>query len=572
MAEPLVVPSFAEMTYDDAVEAVARQLPDDYHTRRLYAENEDHWDGGKGYIGPKASRPEDNARVRELFAAYDACGEVVTSVQDAFGGEAQIDVLPLEGEVVDEADRQEVIELLTRLWDRVRMHEYFKRCVKVSAYAERAPLRWWIPPGRAVSGQEGAELPRAESVWQAAEWLALSAPDPATCAVVTDHLTQRQAAIFLDDYEDTKRAEIVYVDDEGNTVWRVLDSSGGKEENMMLELAGNLPTAEMNATNLITPAVIQTQRQLDYIESLISRIIETAGFRERYILNAEPEGNWRPLDDGEEPTGITRDVDGITYQLEPSERVLGASVTTEIIGILNDVEEDRVARSTPNVLSFDPTDPQYAISAAEHARQKILRMCKQAHRAGTGRSELSGFAYQQARAAFEKDLQNRKGSAEAMLRASLTAALAMIEALCGTPGLYTERYRITVDLHVDAGPRSPEERQQDRYDVEQSLMSPETSMSRAGVEDVKAEMDRIARRPEAQQALLRDILALYKELRELLDLEDALAVLREVYTLSPTLEAALRNADNRVATDGAGSETDDPEVPDPEPVPDSDMV
>lgn len=520
----LAVAPFEDWKYDDASKAVKDRVPANYAERKVYGESEDHWNGGAGWIGPGAYVGQSNAiavteGVKAQFAPHDACGEVLAAIEDAFSTEAQIGAIHLEQPEDGPTDAQkkltqEAIDLAYALWDRVRLHESVKPTIRRASYAERSALRWWIPPGRAIrairdDGSEGTPtLPNAPDFDTAAEWLALSAPMPDAAAIVVDEPTQERAAVYLDQVRegdrDIKRAQIAFVAGDILVIRIVYDAEVKPAERFEFNTPF-LPMAEMTADNLLTPAVIRTQKQLDYFESVLTRSVETAGFPERYITNARPTGVWVILADGEVPLGPTEQFGGKTYQLRPERRSLGASITTEIIGI--DVTDANGIKSpaTPTVTRFEPVDPEFAIKAGRHARAKILQMCRQAHRAGDSTAESSGLAYQQARAAFEKDLLNRKGAAEGMLRDLLTGALGLIEHLTGQRGYFTDNIRLTVDMHVDAGPRSPEERQQDREDVKEGMLSKDTAMSRNSIEDVEGEKDRIMSQPGARLAHLKEV-------------------------------------------------------------------
>ncbi len=566
-AEPLARVPFPDWTYKEAAEAVAALVPDEYAERRDYA-SDLHWRDGKGWVGPGAVAGAANASevttgIQRQFASYDGCGEVLAAVEDAFSMEAQIGFDTLEDrgegtEIPQEIEQlgREAVGILTRLWDRVKLHEALKPAIRTAAWAERASLRWWIPPGRALKGTDGTPfLPTAGTPAEAAEWLALSRPMPDAAAIVTHEATQQKAAVYLDEVTDTdgktklKRAQVAYVDGDQLRIRTVYENADREAETMDFRTGGLLPMAEMRADNLLTPSVISTQKQLDYAESVVTRTVETAGFRERYIANAEPTGVWVAISAGEVPTGPTREFDGKRYQLRPAHRTLGASITTELVGLITETTESgqkKNVRETPTVESFDPTDPEFAIKVGKHARAKILKMCRQGHRVGDSTGEASGFAYVQDRAAFEKDLGNRKGAAEGMLRELLTAALGLIEALSGKVGYFTQKIRLTVDMHVDAGPRSPEERQQDREDVAVGMLSPETAMSRNRVEDVRAEMGRIAASSR---------LKLLKEAAEVFD----------VISQASSAEAAVRaliaaGVDPEIANALRATDTDEPVV------------
>src|SRR5690606_22614497 len=144
--EPLVTAPFAAWTYEDAAKAVKERLPDGYEERRLYGESEDHWNDGRGWVGP---RPHDGApnqlsataAIRRQFSPHDAIGGVLSAIEDAFSAEAQIGAVPLEmtgDELTEEQKRliAECVRLLTVLWDRVRLHELVKTTIRRASYAE----------------------------------------------------------------------------------------------------------------------------------------------------------------------------------------------------------------------------------------------------------------------------------------------------------------------------------------------------------------------------------------------------------------------------------------------------
>lgn len=568
-AVPLAVPPFAGWSYTDAAEAVAALVPDDYEVRRDYAHDR-HWRGGDGYIGPRplSGDPDASAKMAQAerqFAPYDACGEGLNAVEDAFSAEAQIgfdalEAVPEDDDMPEETRQrgEEAIGILTELWDRVRLQEQIKPAIRTAAWAERAVLRWWIPPGRALRVVDGESerivLPRAGSIEEAAEWLALSRPDPESAGIVTDEATQARAAVYLDEVRGEgeskiNRAQIAYADGGALVIRTVYEGAEWEGAEDRHENGGVLPMAEMRGGNLLTPSVIATQQQLDYVESIVTTAAETGGFPERYIGNAEPSGERRLLGPGEDPRPGTYlwEHDGQRIEVNPGPRPLGARITTELVGIVTHTEDGKVARATPSVERFEPVDPEFAIKSGRHARAKILRMMRQGHRVGDGTGEASGIAYQQDRAAFEKDLQNRKGSAEGALRELLTSALAWIEVLAGVPGYFTSLIRVTVDMHVDAGPRSPDERNQDRADVEAGLLSPATAMARGGIEDIEAESQRIHDSPLSRLLLLEKAAAVYAQIAQAASAEAAVRALVAA-GVDPKIAEALRALD----TDGVG--------------------
>lgn len=552
--QPLAVAPFAEWTYDDAAEAVAARLPENYAERRDFA-NGKHLDPGgdgkglAGFVGPQPAdgHPDGAAKrekIRSQFAPWDVVGEALQAVADAFDREAQIGLSPIDApedgaEVPDEVQRRinEGQRLLTVLWDAVRLHEHVKSAIRTACYAEHAALRWWIPPGRALrlvreDGREVTFLPRAASLETAAGWLALSAPDPAAGALVTDEATQENAAVVLDtvdeDGDKLERAQIAYLDG-ATMVLRTAYKAGQREANVeTYQTGGRLPMAGLEARNLLTDPVLRTQKQLNFQSTLLTRLGEGAGFRGRTLGNTEPFGPRRLLKPDEEPrpgTYLWLDGDGNRIEITPEARTMGHDMTTELVGLSSVDKDGRRTYATPVIHIEDPVDPTPFIRAAEHQRAKILHMLRQAHRAGESGAEASGYAYEQARAAFLKLLLNLKGGAEGMLRDLLTAGLALVEALAGKPGYFTAGLRVTVDLWVDAGPPSPEQQRQDREAWKDGAMSWETLAARLGIEDAEGEWERLQASPFFRLRLLKEVAETVGAIADRLSAEGALRLL-----------------------------------------------
>lgn len=565
VAARAALPPWREWTYKDAAAAVAARKPQDYEERRRYAVDDDHYGpNGEGYIGPKPAAGSANAlsqeaAIRRNFASYNATGEVLDNVEDAFATEPQLSLVLLdppddpEAEIPaeDAARMAEGVGLLSAWWDRVRLWEHAKPALRTAAYAGRANLRPWIPKGYLEATDYGFRIP-VLPLEDAFGVVHLSAPEPVSAAVVTDADTQDQASVFLYvvtiDEREYNRAELAFVED-GLTWVRTLHADGDPEPEpapYALPMGGMLPLAEMGGDVLLTRSVITQQKALDFAESVLNRTVETAGFRERYISNAEPVGEWVLLLDGEVPTGPTREYGGRTYQLKPYPRILGAAITTELVGLQTQTEEGKLLRATPAVESFEPTSPDFATKVCDHRRANIFRQCKQGHLVNTSTAEASGFAYEQARARFTKDLGNRKGAVEGLLRDLLTAVLGYAEAVAKKPGHWTERYRVSVDAHVDAGPRSAEERRQDNEQADRGRLSLETLLARDGVEDPAAEIRRMQDDPGYKLGLLKQAAEVYAMVAQF-GSADAAARALEAAGVDPDIVAALRMRD----TDGA---------------------
>ncbi|MGW8179481.1 MAG: hypothetical protein ACWGQW_12090, partial [bacterium] len=413
---------------------------------------------------------------------------------------------------ISTAIQDEVVRLLGNWWDREKMQEHIMERQFTGAWAGVAALRLWIPWRFLVKDNQSGEVTfrPTDSVEKALSYIKISAPLPEYATIYTDPGTQDKCAIYLDEevtYVDNnkktfKRAELIYLDpdreddEDCKTFYRVVYSNKGKPSmSTELDLGGFLLLTQMEVKSLLTDPVIRTQRQLNLLTTLITRIGETAAFRERYLINAKPQGIRTPYTEGEDiPDGafLETDDEGRLWAIIPSARTLGAHTTTELVGLPEyDVNGDSKGQSTPGVEVIDPVDPKPYIEAADATRRRILRMSGQGHLGGISNAEASGIAYEQARAVFEKDLNRRRVAEEGVLRNLLTAVLALAEVIAGTPGKYTNEYRITVDQHINPGPRSPDLVRLDLESYEAGALSLETAMARIGVEDIEAEKHRI---------------------------------------------------------------------------------
>ena len=509
----LAVAPFAKWKYEDAQKALADVLPTDYTITAGYVVDKNHFQKGTEWVGPGDATT--NTTIEKQFAPEDAIGEVLANIENAFSnpqlGGTPILETPATTESV-KARLNELLPILEEWWHTQRMQEHIQNNQRTAAWAGWADLRLWIPhrfllrnPDNTITVQE------ATSIEEALNFIHVMVPQPKWGAIITDKSTMDKIAVFLDvEVEfaadgkriDFPRAELVYLDPErvndkdSETTLRITYANEDKPDVVAeLPLGGRLLMAEMSANILITDPVIRTQRQLNLLTTIVTRIGETAAFRERYTTNAKPQGLRIPYEDGDtlkDGAFIERDDEGRQWQVIPQPRTLGASTTTELVGLpIADERGDQKNHSQPGVVIVDPVDPGPYLLAADSVRRRILRMCAQGHLGGVSNAESSGIAYEQARAVFEKDLEKRKTSQEGMLRELLTTALALAENLSGNEGRFTNFLRLTVEQNINAGPRSPDLVRLDLEAYEAGVLSKSTVMTRLGIDDTNAEIARI---------------------------------------------------------------------------------
>jgi hypothetical protein len=532
--------------YGDVIRELREKTPANYHRLKAYAVDGDHFQGGREWVGPGISNGKD--KIAEQFAPDDTVGAALTNVSSAFN-EPQLGAAPLEDigdEIPDEirARMREAVGLLSNWWDTQRLQEHIQERQRTAAFSGYAPLRLWIPWRYLLVVGDNIYLRPARDIEDAMTFIHVMAPMPDEGGILVDPGTRDKCAVYIDheieyDKDGRKhtydRAELVYLDplrtrdEDADTIIRVIYSDKKRTPIVTrIKMGGRLWMSEMEVKPLLSDAVLRTQQQLNLLTTIITRLGETASFRERYIRNAKPQGYRIPYEDGSslaDGSFLERDEEGRLWQVIPQERTLGANTTTELVGLPQyDEKGDQKGHQMPDITVLDPVDPKPYLEAANVTRHRILRMCGQGHLGGSSNAEVSGIAYEQARAVFEKDLNARRIAEEGMLRELFTAVLTLAERIANRPGYFTDYVRVTVDQHIDAGPRSPDLVRLDLESYEAGGLSLETLMSRIGVEDVNAEMVRVAK----NTSYILEVLNTTVGLQQAFTKESIIAVLRKL--------------------------------------------
>src|SRR5512139_1254914 len=377
----LAIAPFASWTYEDVAREMEEIRPENYDICYDYAVEHDHFRTGEEWVGPGDATAND--KIEQQFAPEDAVGEVLANVSNAFT-EPQIGGAPLmdlgEGVEIPEQILRRIAEatsLLSDWWDRRRLQEHVQERQQTSAWAGFAGLRLWIPARHLLQRGDQVIVQSTEDLAEALSFVHVTAPLPEYGAMLTDPNTQDQCAVYMDEEtitaangEETtyKRAELIYLDPlrlddvDCDTIIRITYSDDEKPDRVAkLKLGGRLMFAQMNTRPLLTEPVIRTQRQLNLLTSLVTRIAETAAFRERYLKNAKPQGTRIPYEDGDTLAAgsfLERDDEGRLWAVVPETRTLGANTTTELVGLpnYNDTGDQR-GNVMPDVTIADPVDP-----------------------------------------------------------------------------------------------------------------------------------------------------------------------------------------------------------------------
>lgn len=491
---------FETWTLKQAQDAVADAYSQTATINRLFVEG-DHWQSGNGWVGPRPDATdgayyETMALISGVFVAENVIGEGVKRHAGGVIGrepawsatlrrplEDDEEPLPAEQALIDEAEA-----LLTEWWDVRRIHKLFRETAITALWAERACIRLFVPREKVVDGRL-PELPLPRSLSP----VYLTAPPPDQVAVVTDEATQTQAGIFVYEecasptvgYNREQRAEITYLDDNGNTVLRILGpgatGDGGPNvlDETVLSLGGQLTIFQLDRETFITEPIRSQQKLLNKAITMMSHNLDTAGFLERIFTNAEL------------PFHYVSDADSIDGRKKVYEPLhVGAGTTNVLRGISTTDASGNQSVTTPGVHFRDPVPVSTFTESASATRQSILRQCHQLHVVLSGDAVASGESRRQALADYISDLLLTKPEVEAAGRWLLETALAMAATFAGVPNRYAS-LRAVFEARLDPGPIPAEEMRLVMELVDKKLLSRQTGMNRVGVDDVDAEQQEI---------------------------------------------------------------------------------
>jgi hypothetical protein len=515
--------------------------------RRLY--DGDHWldgvDGstdGAGWIGPRPSATETDyqsvlTEIRRAFISKNAVREVVerhiggvvgqepswkltprralgkvpkkrdippAAPTPAEGDDPDVEELPDDAvQMVDEEPNpaeqaliDEAETALTEWWDVRGAHGIIQDVIGTLLLARRGILRLFVPPGLTETNKQtgGLEIPKNDLAQSLAR-IYIEGPDPTQATVVTDKPTQRQAGIHIYRDEESKvdKAELVYLNDQGQTIIRILDNTDAGAATAPLDLGGRLTIYEMKRAALVTPQVRQQQYLLNMACTMMGRNVVLAGFLERILLNVQLPGVY----EGE----------GVDRRFVPDTFRVGAGTTNALMGATY-VDEMGITRmATPSVVYRDPVPVDTFVATKADAYTSILEETDQLHAQISGDATASGESRKQARADFEMSLLDTQEQVNRAGRWLLETLLAMAAAFSGQPGKFAE-LRAVFECRIDTGPMGADDQSQVRENVKAGLMSEETGMARIGIDDVDAELERIAAERDTRMAHQAEMLAL----------------------------------------------------------------
>lgn len=509
---------------DEPRRAVRLGLPKNYERYRRIVEDADYWQEGALWIGHRTGDKVVDAalrdRVKPQFISDDVLGECVENRTNGLvGQEADIRfelIDPPEGEgealaqaeqaAKDEADA--MLATLSAWWDRVRYWEQVAHACDRTSYAGRGSVYPYIAEGNLVTLPPDGTVPARQmnptgkTPAEAFDLVEVEAPKPHMATVYTDPTTGQRSAVILQRMNDRDQATVWMVDRvTGQTVVKVFGECQNTRQ-LSANLGGVVPFGEMRGRRLLNDPLVSEQSLLNFILTVTGRTVETAGFRERHVTNAEPPKLWLSAKPSTLPIiDVRKNTNGdeVAWAVEAPD-VFGAGILSRHIGI--ELNKDRPDQpqdiKDPSVSVVEPADPTGTNNTADAVESRIYKRAKQGHLALDATVQASGTAYQQARNQHERDLHRLKGPCEGMIRDSLGGVLALAAQMSGEVRAFLGRFKLVVNLRVSAGPVTT----QDVTDAitlrDNGAISTQTMRARVGVEDPEAERESIDSDPLAK--------------------------------------------------------------------------
>ncbi len=501
----------------------------------------DMWLRGLGWVGPWVPRTDatpEAAMIREetrrSFLSRNVLAEANSRhASGVLGREPRWDLVsrqPLGRRAALPAAQQtlrdEAVNGLTAWWDRVKPHHAMKQALAWALYKRRGVVRPFVHPGLVAqlvgSGprpDDGTFLvPPVRTIEDALALIDVEAVDPESGAVTRSPRDGTPVSVvFYDEIDDTgagrwQRMEWTFLAAEGDTTvvdLRIEDVPEGQEilrpartrprgearpsTATTFRLGGRVPVVQFEREPLITPHALTLQAALNFALSVVPRVLGDAGWMERIFTNAEPPGTWEYDEYNKRKPGT----------FTPGPFYTGPRTTNFMQGVQVESEDAtgvKTAITPVGVHWRPPVDPAFAIRSARALYLAFLEEVDQAHVFLKQEGEASGRSHEMARADYEASLDDSATVVNPAGRTLLEAILALAEDLMDAPGRYTSFLRAEFQCRLSVGQRTADEEQADNQAIQAGRLSRTTSMERSGIDDVAAELERIAADPDVQLA------------------------------------------------------------------------
>lgn len=468
----------------------------------------DHWQDDWGFIGqlPPTSlngHASMKADIKKGFVADNVIKEVVkTHVGGILGREPSWSFLESVGERETERTplEKESGETLTRWWNDRKALKDFQKAARILVCEGTVVRRVFFP--RAYGKLTATKLIDALN----SIYFETCYADQA--GVFTDPDTMQDIGVYLfDEVNDrnevtTKCAELSYLNDDGDTVCKVVKDRGTPVEYGPYPLGGHLLIYEMTRDPLITDQVQSNQRALNLAHTQMIRNVNLAGSRERTITNAQPP---KPKSD---KSTVTTDTAKTADGRFPGTYKTGAGAINFVMGYpIHNEDGVIVGYTNPTVNIADPVSVETFKETIAQERAAIYSQCHQRHVQIVDKADTSGRAREVAQREYERSLNETKTEVDACGRWQLETTLRLAAYVVGATRKY-EVLRADFNSRVTAGDPDPEKQKLALLmrtpggPKNMPLFSDETCRGIAGSEDPAAELALIQKESKLPEAKL----------------------------------------------------------------------
>lgn len=469
----------------------------------------DHWQNEKGFIGEMPPLSVDGAlsikaKIKAGFVSENVIKEVVKTHSGGILGREPIwSFLPREGlrpNTKPEPDK-ETGDTLTAWWNERTALVDMQKAIRIALLEGISVRRIFIPRGR-VPDTNAITAPDINS---ALSYIYFETLHSDRAGVFTDPDTQRDIGVYFFDEHNSKGevtnqcAELSFLNDQGETVCRIVKDKGDPSDYGPYSLGGRLLIFQLNRDALITDQVQSSQRSLNLAHTMMMRNVNMAGSRGMNVASAQPPIEQARVFDSD--TEVSRTI------TRPGKVTTGAGAVNFFMGWpIYDKEGHIVDYTDPNVTYVEPVPVDSFRDTIAEEKHAIYSQCHQRHVLIVDKADTSGRAREVARREFERSLKESKTVLDACGRWQLETSLYLAAEFANRSSRYL-KLRADFNCLLDAGDPDPEKQKAALLLREpgglrqQPLISDETARGWAGVEDAAAEqvkIDNEAKRPPAE--------------------------------------------------------------------------
>lgn len=284
--------------------------------------------------------------------------------------------------------------------------------------------------------------------------------------------------------------EMSYLLRNGQTALRIVHNKEGLIFSPDLDLDGLLTYHDFCRGEFVSKCIVDNQKAYNHASTAANSNLATAGFTTRMLLNAQPPGQKVKNADGSET-------------FVPAPFVLNPGSINAVAGhVITDVDANGKAvtkLSTPQYVQENPADANIFEKLAKHYRKNVYRESMQLHveQNGVGSGNAGFRSRQQSAADFEASLGLTAKSVSDLVEWMLTAVLHFAAHLSGNPKKFYSLQVVAVPV-LDLGVIGVEEKESALKAWQAGLLSRESAVIRWGIDNVGAELERIAKEKDEE--------------------------------------------------------------------------